>query len=89
MAATINIDELLAEYARLMAREPGAIGFTSEEWSAAWGCTLRTARQRLKDGIRAGVVHLAGYKHVSRMDGRPNQSPVYTIVKPSRKAKGR
>ena len=79
MSATITVDELLAEYARL-AEPRNDPGLTAKELSAIWGLRERQTRLRIQSLVKGGALR-AGTKTISDITGRPNRVPVYELVK--------
>lgn len=56
-------------------------GFTSAELSTAWGTAKCTTLARMRTLIDAGRMKFAGRRNITRIDGRPDTSPVYKLVK--------
>lgn len=80
----ITVEEWLKELSKLGAKN--AEGFTTEEAAEKYGRSVHRTRLQMKKAFTAGLLELAGFRGVIRMDGRPTQVPVYRVV---RKGKAR
>lgn len=78
MAARITQDEWLKELQRIQASSPD--GLTANEWQKRLGQCIQVVRERLRDGIRAGLIEYNGTRDSCRMDGVPCKVPVYRVV---------
>ena len=54
-------------------------GASAEELATAFGCGVKTARQRIRRAVRAGNVTV-GWRRCKRMDGIPYRCPVYKLT---------
>ncbi len=81
-ANNITSDEWLAELGKLSAVAPGSgdPGLTVMEICEKTGLEPRKARERIKEGIRAGTIRV-GKAYRLRIDGVLHRYPVYLTVK--------
>lgn len=91
MAATITVDELMAELERLGAlTHQNAEGHTASEYAEQWNVSEKTARLRIRQAIDAKLM-VCGRRTETRIDGRMGHVPVYRLTgaakKPGRKRK--
>ena len=80
MAAEIDLDELLAEYARLGMTSAGK-GLTTVELAERWGIGTDAVLRRLKLAQKAGILR-CGKRPSVRLDGVPTPVPCYWIERP-------
>lgn len=79
----ITESEWVKEWQRLSRRKVD--GHTTRELAAIWGLCLRVTRERLRDLCESGMARMVGHRSETRMDGRPNQTPVYKLVERKRR----
>ena len=75
MERVITEDVWLEELNRLVARNDA--GFTTEELADHLGCSHRWAQEKIKKGIKAGLVRYAGKRSVPATSGYMHPVPVY------------
>lgn len=75
--------EWLAELNRLGKEQPN--GFSTREFAEAKGISIERARNLIKQWLKADVVRCAGWRECLDMAKRPNQIPVYIVVKKAKK----
>lgn len=77
----ILIDEVRAELERLLKDRAPDVGFTTWEYAQAHDVNMDTARRRLRDAVRRGIVRFIGRRPTPRMDGVNSLVPVYGLVR--------
>jgi len=76
MNAKITADEWLAELDRINALTTPD-GFTTAELSDELGVSTKLAREKLRQGIGAGVIECVGRVPRNRIDGQRSLVPAY------------
>ena len=80
MADEIDLDEMLAEYARLGMTSEGK-GLTTAELCERWKLGTDAVLRRLKLAQKAGILR-CGRKPGTRLDGVPTPVPCYWVERP-------
>lgn len=71
-----QLDALLAEDSASPSPEEGWM--TTEGWMGVWGCGPKKARQRIRVGLRHGLMEMQKFK-VEDMGGTKQSVPFYRV----------